>query len=981
MKSKNRIMTKFKNSDSFQILLIICGLLIVNPLFSQHPVIYKPLVWSIVATYTIPGKASGLAWDGAYIYSGIYGVDGNKIYKFDPSNGTYSLQCTGPFEDAFGLTYIGPNLATIKQPTNSSQPAHILEFTMAGSQVNTITLPDHYMSGVAYDAGNYWVCTYYNDPGVVYKVNGQGTVLSSFIPPNNQPWDICLQGSDLWIADYYGNMLYKVTTSGTLLESHASEGIKPSGVVYDGTYLWYCDGELGSNSTLYKIDLQGSGTPIIYVPVTSHDYGTVTIGNSSTWNCEVQNTGTANLVINSITIPSGVPISTTYNTPATIYPGSTAQIPLTYSPITSGTLNTQISINSNDPVNPTVDVILTGNAVFSGPHLNITTTTHSWQERRKNAYSRWNLSVANNGDQPLIITELNMSDSHFIVDEGATLPIIIPTLELVKIGIWFHPSEAGQFSGTLSIVSNDPGQNPFIISLLGTGVDTLYLMGTPLWNYTILSSYDNSPKAITPIPDITGDTVDDVIIASEDDYIRCFNGNASVTGDVLWEKEVYAGSVYQQNAVAIIDDIDNDGFKDVIAGTAWGDRSIIALSGKTGLQIWKHNTHEFGDGGWVYQVDTKYDFNNDGFRDVLAATGDDGNGTGPRRAYCLNGKTGLTIWSRPAQGAAFAVIGIEDFTGDGKPDVVAGATSASESEGKVFGIDGNNGSLKWTFTTAGSSVWALMQIDDVTGDGIKDVASGDFWGNIYFHNAVTGAQVNKITIASAIILRFENMGDVNGDGHPDILVAHSTAKGVVVNGFTNTILWQKPLADKSWTVTNMGDINWDGVNDAAIGTLYTDNWSYFLNGINGNIFESVPVSDAVDALSSIPDIVGDVSHELIVGARNGSITCLSGGYDSTTVVVPAKNNPSFAVSLYPNPCQEVLNITLKLRFSSDVTISISEMTGRNLYSRVIPGERSGIHTYTLNRNTIDPGVVQQGVGIIRIETQQGVFHGKVIFGE
>jgi len=951
----------------------------VQKLPAQNP--SKPLVWSIVATYTIPGKASGLAWDGNYIYSGIYGVDGNKIYKFDPSNGTYSLQCTGPFDDAFGLTYIGPNLATIKQPSNSSQPAQILEFTMGGSQVSTITLPNHYMSGVAYDAGNYWVCTYYPDPGTVYHVNSSGTVLSQFVPPNNQPWDICLQGGDLWIADYYGNMLYKVTTSGTLLESHASEGIKPSGVVYDGTYLWYCDGELGSNSTLYKIDLQGSGTPVINVPVTSHDYGTVTIGNSSTWNCEVQNTGTANLVINSISIPSGVPISTTFNTPATIYPGSTVQIPLTYTPVTSGTLNTVITINSSDPVTPEVDVTLTGNAVFSGPHLNITTTSHNWQERRKNAFSRWNLTISNNGDQSLIISELNMSDSHFIVDQGTVLPLTILTLESVQIGIWFHPTDAGPFSGILSVVSNDPVQNPFNISLTGTGIDTLYPMGTPLWSYTLLSSYDNSPKAITPIPDITGDTVDDVIIASEDDNIRCFNGNASITGDILWEKEVYAGSVYQQNALAVIDDIDGDQYKDVIIGTAWGDRSIIALSGKTGLQIWKHNTHEFGDGGWVYQVDTKYDFNDDGFPDVLAASGDDGNNTGPRRVYCLNGMTGLTIWSRPTQGAAFSVKGIEDFTGDGKPDVVAGATSASQSEGKVFGIDGTDGSLEWTFTAAGSSVWALIQIDDVNGDDIRDVASGDFSGNIYFHNAVNGAQISKITLPSALILRFENMGDVNNDSHPDFLVAHSTAKGVVVNGFTNSILWQTPLADKSWTVTNMGDINWDGVNDAAIGTLYTDNWSYFLNGINGHIFESVAEPDAVDALSSIPDIVGDESHELMVGARNGSIICLSGGYDTSTVAIPDKENTSLVVSLFPNPCQEILNIALTLTVSSDMTIIITDMTGLELYSRHISGEKAGSHTYRISRHDFDPGMSHTGIGIISLKTQQGVFHGKVLFGE
>ena len=30
-----------------------------------------PNAWSIVATYSIPGKASGLAYDGTYIYFGI----------------------------------------------------------------------------------------------------------------------------------------------------------------------------------------------------------------------------------------------------------------------------------------------------------------------------------------------------------------------------------------------------------------------------------------------------------------------------------------------------------------------------------------------------------------------------------------------------------------------------------------------------------------------------------------------------------------------------------------------------------------------------------------------------------------------------------------------------------------------------------------------------------------------------------------------
>ena len=427
----------------FSISIIFLGLFLAGMLPAQN----IPASWSIVASYTLNGKASGLAWDGTYIYYGNYWTTGGQVYKFDPSNGTSVLQCNGPFSEAYGLTYKSPNLVTINQPSSSSQPSQALEFTMSGTQVGTITLPDHYMSGIAYDNGDYWVCTYYPDPGIVYKVNSSGTVLSQFVPPNNQPWDICLQGSDLWIADYYGNMLYKVTQTGTLLDSHPSQGTKPSGIVYDGTYLWYCDGELGGNSTLYKVDLNGSGTPQIMVPVTSHDYGTVTIGSNLTWNCVVQNTGTANLIITGVTIPSGAPITTTFNVPTTVTPGSSVNIPLTFAPVIPGSMNTVVAIESNDPINPSVDVTLTGNGVYSGPHILLSDSAHDYGDRRAGAYTRWFLTVTNNGSQPLSISNITSSSPNFIVDDGLIFPLTIATLDDAKIGIWFHPVAGAFYTG------------------------------------------------------------------------------------------------------------------------------------------------------------------------------------------------------------------------------------------------------------------------------------------------------------------------------------------------------------------------------------------------------------------------------------------------------------------------------------------------------------------------------------------------------
>ncbi|HPS63436.1 MAG TPA: choice-of-anchor D domain-containing protein, partial [Bacteroidales bacterium] len=467
-------------------------------------------------------------------------------------------------------------------------------------------LPNHYMSGIAYDAGSYWVCTYYPDPGIVYHINSAGTVLSQFVPPNNQPWDICLQGSDLWIADYYGNMIYKVNTSGTVLESHASQIANPAGIVFDGTYLWYCAGPLGASSTLYKIDLAGSGTPVINVPVTSHNFGNVTVGGSASWNCQVQNTGTANLVINSIQIVGG-PVTTSLSMPATVTPGGSINIPFTYSPLSPGTLNADATINSNDPVHPSVVVTFTGNAVINGPNISITDTLHNWGERRMGAYSRWYLPVTNNGNQNLVITGLNSGDPQFTVDASVTLPVSILPLQTVKIGLWYHPVQEGPVASTLSIASNDPDQNPFIIHLQGAGLDTVWPLGSLLWTYVISGGFDNSPKGIRPIQDITGDGIPDVVIASEDYKIRCLNGNSSVEADMLWETEITSGNVYQENALGTIPDINGDGYDDVIIGTTGGDESVRALSGKTGVPIWRYDTHAFGGGGWVYQVDMKYD--------------------------------------------------------------------------------------------------------------------------------------------------------------------------------------------------------------------------------------------------------------------------------------------------------------------------------------------------------------------------------------
>lgn len=864
------------------ILLIALFLIFyLHPGYSQTPDNTKD--WTILETYTVPGKASGLAYDGTYLYFGIYGTNGSQVHRFDPATGTSTLQFSNAvIGDSYGMTSDGASLWITDHVTSSAIPATAMQFDMSGLLLSQFDLPDHYMTGLAYDGGDFWTCEYYPDPSTIYKVDFEGAVLGSFQSPGNQPWDICVHDNDLWIAEYNDNYLYKVSNTGVILESHPSENVKPAGVVYDGQYLWYVDGGLGTESTLYKVDLGGAGTPQINIPITTHNYGNVTINNSETWNCQIQNTGVVDLEISNLVIQNAVPIFVEVAIPFIIAPGGDYDLPFIYNPTEQGSLNTIVTVESNDPVSPEIELTLTGEAVFDGPHINVVEGSHNYGNIRAGATTRWFATIFNDGNDNLEIENISVSNSDFYFDDNITPPITISPLDTIEIGIWFNPESAGSFSTEVTIEHNDISQGDMEIALNGIGIEEDYPMGEEFWSFVINTSWDNSVKGICSITDVTDDGIDDVIVSSEDDFVRCFNGNSSGIADIIWEYE--DDVVYQGNGLTTIEDVNSDGYHDVIIGYAWGSRSVKALSGKTGEMIWVYDTHVYGDGGWVYQVWAKYDYNEDGTPDVLAATGNDGSNTGPKRIFCLNGLTGIPLWEAFTNGANFGVIGVEDFNGDDKPDVIGGASDNTETVGKVYGINGNNGSIEWEFTANGSSVWALVQLDDLNNDGIAEIGAGDFSGSFYALDPTNGNSIYNGSIGgNPIILNFEALDDVNGDGFKDYGVASSSTNAIVYNGQTGESIWLNSLEDKVWNIDRIEDVSGDGINDLVAGTLFSNNYCCFIDGTNGDELNSQNFGEPIDAIAAIADINNDGSMEMVVGGREGKLYCYSGGLNSSNL--------------------------------------------------------------------------------------------------
>lgn len=838
--------------------------------------------WTIVETYTIPGKASGLAYDGTYLYSGIYGSNGDQIWRIDPTNGNYQLQFSDPdLDDTYGLTHDGSHLWLTDHRTGISNPAIAYQYDMNGAITSQFNLPDHYMSGIAYDNGDYWVSTYYPNPGTIYKVDATGSILQQFAPPADQAWDLCVEGDNLWVTDYDANTIYQMDkATGSVLNSYASDNIKPAGIVFDGTYLWYVDGGLGTDSMLYKVNLSGGGTPVIQIPFDEYDFGNVVINSPLSVPVSISNNGSADLVVDGFTFTSNAfNSSTTF--PVTITPGSSESFDMTFDPSLWGPYTCLLSISSNDPVNSVEEIDLTGYALNNDPTLIPSSTNLTYGNVRVGAWHGQITSLSNQGLQTLTVSDITFSDPAYLLDNAVELPITLSSREEMDVRFWFNPPAAGTYNATATLASNDPASPNLVVNLSGSAVEGENPIGDPLWYYSITTGYDQSPKAMDSIGDISGDGVDDVIVCSEDNYVRCINGNSSGEADILWECEVYSGNVYNNSGLSIINDINNDGYQDVIIGTTGGDRSIRALSGLDGSSLWQFNTNLFGDGGWVYAVHSGFDYNGDENPDVLGAAGDDSNGTGPKRIFCLNGEDGSMIWNQYVGGAAFGVIGIRDINADGTPDVLAGTSNEAETQGYAKALNGVNGSELWSTEVSGTSCWALAQLDDFTGDSVMDVVVGGFSmagsGPYFGLDATTGAIQWSGNVGGSIVLELIPLDDVNGDGYIDFTSAHTGNFVSVTDGYNGQTIWSFSAADKPWCVDAANDISGDGIKDIAVGTLYQSNYVYYLDGANGATLFSLNYGDPIDALCAIPDINGDGSWELVAGGRAGTLTCFSGG--------------------------------------------------------------------------------------------------------
>ena len=282
------------------------------------------------------------------------------------------------------------------------------------------------------------------------------------------------------------------------------------------------------------------------------------------------------------------------------------------------------------------------------------------------------------------------------------------------------------------------------------------------------------------------------------------------------------------------------------------------------------------------------DMDGDGKPDIIVSTV-----LSPRIYVFLNTSTaGAISFASPvqfAQGSYCLGLTVGDCNGDGKPEIVE--VNIADNTVSVYANNSTVGNLafaaRMNLTPGSSDVPYAVVVSDIDGDGMADIATADAGSNSIsvFHN--TGSPGGALSFAPYADFSAGGTpesiaaGDLDGDGKPDIVTGnyggntisllHNTSTSGNVSFAASAAL----PAGSSPQAVAIGDLDGDGKPDVITANFADNDVSVFRNtSTSGTIALAAQVTYATDrapfSIAAV-DMDGDGFPDLSIAADNGNV--------------------------------------------------------------------------------------------------------------
>lgn len=953
---------------------------------------------TLVTTYPFPNYSQYNS------FWGITSINDTLRIATDNNGSIYKVTKTGiildslttPFTFNHGLVWDGTGYWIAEDFRTAG--ARIYKINTAGVRIDSIQIPPLIggatggIGDISLDGNGIWFSVYSPDfttyPfAFAYKINLTTRLITDTIPlRGRQVHGITVKGDTIfYVNDYFHTTpfidqeriyAYRKSTGDTLFSFPTPDpdgDCSPRGIHWDGQFLWLIADRIGNNMnlyrTLYKYSVTGSGNPQITTSTNSIDFGNTIIASTTDRSLSISNTGTSKLIVSNYNLTNPRFTLSPNNVPDTLNIGQTKNYTVSFTPVAFDTTSGQLRITSNDGGTPVKIISLKGKGVYSGSYISSSVSNIDYSSRRINSLCGGYLNITNQGSSVLTISSVNFNSPRFRLDTvGISFPVSIDTQKTKQFRIWFNPNSANTFSDTAKINSNALNAAQLKIPLRGTGVNNINTLGEIFWQGNIPDNPNTGSDnfkvvSMKEISDVNSDGVNDVIVSTDNYWTLCYNGNSSVTDDILWyyntrQSSNVSGSVVYEDGMQILDDINNDGIKDVVIGTGGNNELVYALSGRTGSLLWTYGDSSITSDGDINGLSVNKDYNNDGKKDVLVAATGEGMGNGRHAAICLNAVNGSVI---------FYSVQSAEFTHSITSTSSGGAIDYS-SNGGPYGINGfnNTGSQIWTFPVT-STVWNLKEMQDVNGDAATDIAGFiGFSGTVKALSGNTGSQIWTIDLGASIDGNIRFMDDVSGDGYKDI-VSSGPKTLVKLDSKTSVFKWSNSL-DNNYihSVDELTDLTGDGIKEVVAGTQNSN--IYVVRGDSGTTLFTYNFGSAttntVEQVAKLKSIDGNVSSEFLGGSRTGKLICFSGGPNGTIGITNLNENIPVKFELgqnYPNPFNPITKIKFDIANAVNgelqiVKLIIFDVLGKEVQTLVNEKLSPGSYETEFNGSNLSSGM-------------------------